>query len=157
PDRSAWHLEQADAAERNARWPAAIFHLGRALSSRPDQPDLHARRGVCYAGLGLWSEAEHDFRRTLELNPNDLMTAFEEAAVLLLVGRNEEFARLRADLLERSTTLKDPGAGYLVARPCALAAVPDDERARVIELAEWAVAAERLPWYLHGLGMAYLR
>src|SRR5712675_1826312 len=63
----------------------------RAIELDPLLPDAHATLGLVHASDLQWQNAEADFRRALELNPNSARTRADFAKfVLLPEGRTEE-------------------------------------------------------------------
>lgn len=50
----------------------AAEHFAAALERYPDRPDLHARIGKAFTRMGSYDEADHCFRRALELDASHL-------------------------------------------------------------------------------------
>jgi WD40 repeat protein/tetratricopeptide (TPR) repeat protein/tRNA A-37 threonylcarbamoyl transferase component Bud32 len=84
---AAWHEKQAVAAERQARWFAARFHLDRLIADRPEDASLRTRRARALSALGLWVEAESDFSKAIALGAG-------EAEPSLFTQRGDLRARL---------------------------------------------------------------
>jgi len=51
--------------------PQVIRLAQKALELDPDLPEAHVLLGETYMSLWRWSEAETEFRRAFDLNPND--------------------------------------------------------------------------------------
>ena len=64
-----WHQEQAAEAEKKHEWFAAAFHLGRLVSTRPWDADLHARRAYALTCLGKTEPAAFHYGQAILLNP----------------------------------------------------------------------------------------
>jgi eukaryotic-like serine/threonine-protein kinase len=60
----------------------------KALELDSSLPEAHTARAVALAREGTWSESEQEFRRAIELNPNDA-TAHYFYAFLFLVPQNQ--------------------------------------------------------------------
>ncbi len=70
-----------------AREDRALVELGG------EGPGRAALAGVALAGLGRWEEALSSFRKALEEDPEDLISAYGLACALALQGRRDEAAR----------------------------------------------------------------
>ncbi len=70
-----------------AREDRALVELGG------EGPGRAALAGVALAGLGRWEEAQTSFRKALEEDPEDLVSAYGLACALALQGRRDEAAR----------------------------------------------------------------
>lgn len=82
---AGWHLSSEEAIKRSRA--AAI----RALEIDPDLASAHAAYAwTLYTYEHDWSRAEHEFRRALELAPNDEKTHADIAHMLTFLGRHTE-------------------------------------------------------------------
>lgn len=90
---------QGKYAEVKQVYPEAVVHYKRAISRSPNQPELH----YCYAHVlyasGDFQQALQEYRRTLEMNPNDYRASWE-AARIVLPDNPEEAFRLANRALE---------------------------------------------------------
>ena len=70
--------------------PKAISYAREALALDPALPDAHVLLAFAYQGQFDWNDAEREFKRALELSPNDAWTYVGYARWLLCQGRLEE-------------------------------------------------------------------
>jgi TolB-like protein/Tfp pilus assembly protein PilF len=70
--------------------PKLISAARKALELDPTLPEPHLLLGAAYQGQWEWSNAEREFKRALELSPNDAWTHAAYAGWLLCQGRTEE-------------------------------------------------------------------
>jgi tetratricopeptide (TPR) repeat protein len=69
--RRAYEVD-ADLYMREKRYPEAVNAYTHALQVVPDDPDLLYGRGLAYAEMGKIDSAVGDFRRLLQIKPNDV-------------------------------------------------------------------------------------
>ncbi|MCU0816999.1 MAG: tetratricopeptide repeat protein [Cypionkella sp.] len=114
PDLGAVHTTMGDALRRAERFEEAAAAYTRAIDliAAPEQRHwgLFYARAVAFERAKLWEQAEPDFRRALELNP-------DQAQVLNYLGysfvdRNENLDEALA-LIKRAVELQ-PDAGYII-------------------------------------------
>ncbi|HKI71554.1 MAG TPA: WD40 repeat domain-containing serine/threonine-protein kinase, partial [Verrucomicrobiae bacterium] len=68
----AWHEREASAAESNADWSAALFHLDRLLARQPGDSTLGARRAEAQHFLNAGDKQTFNQRRLLQrIGPRD--------------------------------------------------------------------------------------
>jgi len=100
--RGAEHFEEAIRAYDRA--------LERYQEADPTQWFVHYARGICAERIGRWDEAEADFRRALELNP-------DHPQVLNYLGYSMVEANENLDealgMIERAAE-KRPESGYII-------------------------------------------
>lgn len=156
-ENAAANIEQADVASR------------KALEIEPDLPEAHAARGFALAQLKKFPEAEQEFRRAMELDPNQFearyfyaRTCFQRGEMTRALELFEEASRVRENhealyfaaqtlsALERSAEAQ---AAYRRALPVIarhLELNPDDARACTMA----AVCCSRLGERTRGLEWA---
>jgi tetratricopeptide (TPR) repeat protein len=76
PHNPAPYIQAADEAMKASQWDVAAANLDAACGLLPQREDLHLKLGRCYfnmvrAGMDRWHEADGEFNRAAELNPND--------------------------------------------------------------------------------------
>ena len=108
------HVALGDLLRGEERFPEAVRAYDAALALRPrddarDWP-IYYFRGVANERRGSWTEAERDFKKSLELNP-------DEPSVMNYLGytwidRGENFKEA-LDILERAVDIA-PNRGYIV-------------------------------------------
>src|SRR5262249_21097233 len=135
-------LAQLPEAERR-QWQRLWADVAAALAADPlDQGRAHAARRE-------WAEAAADYVQALKLSPTDDGEIwFEYAAVLLLAGDREGYARACAHMVEKCGQAANLRA-YHVARACTLAphAVADAAAPGRLAEAEWTESAQQF-WAL---------
>jgi TolB-like protein/DNA-binding winged helix-turn-helix (wHTH) protein/Flp pilus assembly protein TadD len=70
--------------------PKVISTAQKALELDPELAEAHARLADIYQQLFRWSDAEAEYKRALELNPNDAATHLGFGLWLACQGRTEE-------------------------------------------------------------------
>jgi tetratricopeptide (TPR) repeat protein len=68
----------------------AIIYLTKALSKGEDE-DYYNRRGEAYMEVKKYELAEKDFKRSLEIDPNNIDTYLFYAGMLKELGRKKEY------------------------------------------------------------------
>jgi WD40 repeat protein len=137
----AWHRESADECFAAGQWPAAEFHLGRALAARPDDWPLCGRRGFARAAQGRWAEAAADYDQVLDHGAGDRRTWYRRALLALALDDRDGYRRLCDRAVKRFGEATDPDFAVIVPWVCKLAAGAVDDYAVPVRCAERAVAA----------------
>ena len=75
----------------------------KALELDDSLPEAHTARAGALTQLWKWTEAEHEFKRALELNPNSAQTHYFYAYTLLLPENRIDEAASRSAPLFLST------------------------------------------------------
>jgi WD40 repeat protein len=144
---------------------AAVQQLGRlAFTGMAEGMADYNRRaggqeGRYHCGLAQWKEAAADFAAASRADPGaTLAYQCEQAGALLLAGDSDGYHQACAAALARFTPTPNPWAAQWVARMATLGPDPALDRAKVVRLAEQAVAAHPQvgPW-LQTLGAAHYR
>ncbi|MEQ8291501.1 MAG: tetratricopeptide repeat protein [Roseovarius sp.] len=114
PELPAVHVSAGDLYRQLERFGAAASAYERALDRYSEDAEeqwfVHYARAICYERLGEWEKAESDFRRALELNP-------EQPQVLNYLGYSLVEKQIKLDealdMIERAVA-KQPNSGYIV-------------------------------------------
>jgi len=102
--RSLLLLHSAGALPREDALSQAMPHIERALQLAPDEPEVLLVLASLQQLQGDYAAAERSFRRSLELNPNDVVTLGNYDVLLWEIGGREAE---ELPLLERAVAL-DP-------------------------------------------------
>jgi WD40 repeat protein/Flp pilus assembly protein TadD len=140
-DEAAWEAEAARACERVFQWDAALFHFERLIAREPGRPDLHDRKGNASAELGRWAEAAAAFEKATALGTHRPQPWYQHALLRLHLADRNAYRRVCVDMLDHFGSSKDVAAAQLTAWTCSLANAPEDESARLVAIAERALAA----------------
>ncbi|WP_142635404.1 tetratricopeptide repeat protein [Ruegeria faecimaris] len=114
PDLPSVHVALADLQRREESYAAAVETYSTAIELIDADGGgnwfLHYARGISYERLKQWDNAEADFRRALELNP-------DQPQVLNYLGYSLVERRENLDealgMIERAVAAR-PGSGYIV-------------------------------------------
>jgi WD40 repeat protein/tetratricopeptide (TPR) repeat protein len=124
-----WQDEAAYGRQTERHVQAVVWHLGRLLTERPDEPSLHLQRARALAELGRWAEARADFAVAAQAGP-DNQEAWQGLALTDLAdGQVDAYRTTCAELLRRCGRPRDllqAGVPFSAGPPNALAglAVP---------------------------------
>jgi Flp pilus assembly protein TadD len=69
PSSAQISRELAIEAIQNGEYDEAIRELKKAISTKPDYPDLHNYLGIAYGNNGMIDDAVHEFEIALKINP----------------------------------------------------------------------------------------
>ncbi len=151
-----WHDREAQGCERNGRWAAAAFHLGRLIDGRPGDARPYSRRAWAWAQLGEWEKAASASARAvaLGLDATDLDgEGWRPAWLRYHFAGEREYARLCRSMLDRHRMATDPARLFQASRFCSLSPGGGDPAA-CVRLAARAVAvspASAIYWENLGL------
>ncbi|UWR07480.1 tetratricopeptide repeat protein [Ruegeria sp. B32] len=114
PNLPSIHVALADLQRRQENYAAAVTSYDRAIELTETGSGgnwfLHYARGICHERLKAWDKAEADFRRALELNP-------DQPQVLNYLGyslvERQEKLEEALDMIERAVAIQ-PDSGYIV-------------------------------------------
>jgi cytochrome c-type biogenesis protein CcmH/NrfG len=93
----------------NGEFEASIRALDQAIQVRPDAV-LFASRAGSHAALDEWDKAIEDFRRAIELSPNNMTFHFCLAHALAQNGQSDEAQEVRATAIRLSPRWADSAA-----------------------------------------------
>ncbi len=154
----AWHRSTAAASERDRQWFAAAFHLERLIAAQPGDGGLRARHITALAEQGVWDQAEAACARAAGRGDAAGTILFFQALLRLRAGDRAGYRALCQKALEASAQTAGASLANGVAWTCALASDAGVDPARVVALAERAVAGNpRRHMELNTLGTALYR
>ncbi|MEL6952956.1 MAG: tetratricopeptide repeat protein [Pseudomonadota bacterium] len=114
PTNATVHASLGDLQRRLENWDAAIDAYTQALSlvdtEQPRYWFIFYTRGIAHERAGLWDQAEPDFRRALDLNPEQPQVLNYLGYSLVEQRRNFDEA---LDMIERAVAAQ-PQSGYIV-------------------------------------------
>lgn len=114
PNLPSVHVALADLQRRQENYAAAVTSYDRAIELNETGSGgnwfLHYARGICHERLKAWDKAEADFRRALELNPDQPQVL--NYLGYSLVERQEKLDEA-LDMIERAVAIQ-PDSGYIV-------------------------------------------
>jgi len=86
---AAWFYRGVTAAQQGDD-RAAIKHLNKAISLKPNSPDAHNNLGLSLKTLGRFNEAAKRYRKALALDPNHVETLNNLGQLLIQQGKSAE-------------------------------------------------------------------
>jgi hypothetical protein len=89
PRSARKELDAANKQREKSNCAGAIVHLRKALEIFDRYAEAHTEMGRCHADMGEWKDAEHEFKRSLELHPSMIAT-LNLADVYLSEDRGED-------------------------------------------------------------------
>ncbi|EKX57709.1 tetratricopeptide repeat protein [Cereibacter sphaeroides] len=114
PELMQVHLALGDALRREERYADAVKAYDAAIARVPAPERQHwplfYSRGICHERLSHWKEAEADFRRALELNPDEPQVLNYLGYSFVDRGQNLEEA---LSMIERAVAAR-PESGYII-------------------------------------------
>ncbi len=114
PDLPGVHVALADLRRQEEEYKSAIASYDRAIELTEGNSGgnwfLHYARGISHERLKQWDQAEADFRRALELNPDQPQVL--NYLGYSLVERREKLDEA-LDMIERAVAAR-PDSGYIV-------------------------------------------
>jgi tetratricopeptide (TPR) repeat protein len=114
PDLGSVHLALADTLRQEERWLDAAAAYGAALdlieTPEPRHWAIFYSRGIAYERAKEWDRAEPDFRKALDLNPDQPQVLNYLGYSLLELNRNLEEA---LGMIERAVAQR-PEDGYII-------------------------------------------
>ncbi len=137
-----WHEGAAAASEAGGRWFAAAFHLSHLLAAQPEGAELYVRRGRAFAELGRWDRAGADHTQAIALGATGARVWHAQALLRLRDGDLVGYRMACKNALEGFGAAPSAADANRVAWTCALAPGAGVDPARVVAVAEQAVAAE---------------
>jgi tetratricopeptide (TPR) repeat protein len=90
PSSAQISRELAIEAIQNGEYDEAIRELKKAISIKPDYPDLHNYLGIAYGNNGMIDDAVHEFEVALKINPYYIKARLNLALLYYENSRYEE-------------------------------------------------------------------
>jgi Flp pilus assembly protein TadD len=90
PSSAQISRELAIEAIHNGEYDEAIRELKKAISLKPDYPDLHNYLGIAYGNNGMIDDAVHEFEIALKINPYYIKARLNLALLYYENSRYEE-------------------------------------------------------------------
>lgn len=113
PESVEAHMALGDLLRRSERWAeaASAYTIGIDLLAERGRENWAAfyQRGICHERAGLWERAEADFKKALELRPDQPLVLNYLGYSWVEMGRNLDEAR---EMIERAVELR-PSDGYI--------------------------------------------
>jgi tetratricopeptide (TPR) repeat protein len=156
PQRPDMALKLAQSLNNLARFPEALAVLDDALSRSPDEPLLTFQRGVLRNRSGDAEGAVGDFRRVLELDPEQNRARYALARALAAAGRPEEGQAVMAEFAAQEEEERQRKTAQLVAG-LARAGGDDDPVQNRLRLEELVLSNPKNPEAHRLLAAAYAR
>jgi tetratricopeptide (TPR) repeat protein len=156
PDDPTLRARRSVACGQLGRWEVVVEDCTRLVKGGAADGPVLTRRGRALTNLGRWQEAAADLTRAFE-EFDQAWAGAELARLRLRDGDRAGHRQVCARLLERFGGTEEPAVADGLAWVCVLApdAVPDP--ARLVALAERALAREKKWAYLETVGAALYR
>ena len=90
PSSAQISRELAVEAIQNGEYDEAVRELKKAISIKPDYPDLHNYLGIAYGNNGMIDDAVHEFEIALKINPYYIKARLNLALLYYENSRYEE-------------------------------------------------------------------
>jgi WD40 repeat protein/tetratricopeptide (TPR) repeat protein len=140
------------------RWGDAVNAYRRAIETGQPNATVYRQLAQAHAELGQWELAKMALEKASGQFPNDPSPQVYLARVRAKLGDEAGYRKLRVDLLSRFSQTPNAQAANNIAWAFVLQPEPGVSLARVVALAERAVALNPThPAYLNTLGGAYYR
>jgi eukaryotic-like serine/threonine-protein kinase len=131
------------------------------IANRPDDAELRIERGRSHARRSEWQAALDDYRKAIELDPENHTTWYHATPLFLQVGDLAGYRRHCRALIDRYEKTDAAEIAERTAKACSLAPNPSIDAARSLALAARSVALganlPALPWFRLAHGMAEYR
>jgi serine/threonine-protein kinase len=142
PNHADWQLCLAFGYFELNRHDDAISVFRRAISLEPQSWFAHQKLHESLQKLGRLDELQLVWRKSLDLNPPDQLTWDGYAELCLYLARENEYRRVRTELLNRFGDLSDPRVAERTGRACLLLPLSADELRQASVLIDRALAAD---------------
>jgi serine/threonine-protein kinase len=150
PDYAWAHHNLANVLRGKGQLAEAYDHCQQAIRLDPKNAEVRA----CLTGVmlrqGRGQEALDAWRKALDANPAQHEAWFGYAELYLFLGQQDQYRRVRRDLLDRFGATKSQYIAEPVGRACLLLPGTDEETRRAAALIDRAVAARgSTPEWIH--------
>src|SRR5260370_33579044 len=116
-------LAKGNASYEHEKYPEALIYYGRAIQLDPRNPEAHFKLAQTRLKLKSWSGAFAEFKRTVELQPDNWQAQLDLGRLQLAGGQKQE-AKDRAQLILKSNPSTADAQLLLSAAPPALPTSP---------------------------------
>jgi serine/threonine protein kinase/Flp pilus assembly protein TadD len=123
-----------------ADYRRAITMATQSIEREAAPWDVWLNRGTVYAELGQWDKAGADFAKTIQLEPDQIVTHYWLALVRVGAGDLAGYRKACAPILQRFRKMAKQPAANLAAWGCALAPEAVADYPRLVRWAERVVA-----------------
>jgi tetratricopeptide (TPR) repeat protein len=139
---------------------AAALEFARAIDPDSQDRNLLVERGNFYRRIHDWPRAIADYKRAIELKPDEHYLWFSTLPLMAWSG-DESYATLREAMLKRFGETPDPSTAERTAKVCALGSVPPDVARSILTLTERAIPGEAMlgfrSWFRAAHALSYYR
>ena len=146
PDYAWAHNNLGNAFQAKGQLHEAYKCYQQAI--RLDPKSIGVLTGLRLAGmrLGRGEEVRLQWKNTLDADPpeHDLWDGYAELSLFL--GYEDEYRRVRRQLLDRFAESTDPQIAERTGRACLLLPASDDELRKAVNLIDLALAADKSKW-----------
>jgi serine/threonine-protein kinase len=163
PNHPDWYTVLGIAYAEQNRHEDALPVFRRAISIDPKRWVAHQRLRESLQKLGRWEESRLAWRQLLDADPPDQEAWDGYAELTLYLGDEDEYRRVRTELLKRFGEVTDPRVAERTGRACLLLPLSDDELRQSTRLIDRALASQRekpdwlLPYFRFAKALAEYR
>lgn len=143
------------ALDANGDYDRAIEAYTRALADNDGDRDLHISRGDLYQLRRDWKRAVADFRKAIDLKPDEHLRWLVAAPLYVLAGDEEGYKQHRKAMFERFPNPSEAYVAERIAKAASFRPGTEAETKLAVQLARRAVSAGTHPQYQHWFRMAY--
>jgi tetratricopeptide (TPR) repeat protein len=150
PNHPDWHVAVGIGYAEQNRHEDAVRAFRRALSIDPKWSTAHPKLRDSLQKLNRWEESRLAWREIIDLDPPDQAAWDGYAELCLFLGHEDEYRRIRTQLLKRFGNVTDPQVAERTGRACLFLPSSDDELRQASMLIDRALAAnlEKKAWLL---------
>jgi len=163
PNHSDWYAVLGIAYAEQNRHEDALTVFRRAISIDPKRWVAREKLRESLQKLGRWEESRLAWRQLLDADPPDQEAWDGYAELCLYLGHEDEYRRVRTELLKRFGDVNDPRVAERTGRACLLMPLSDDEQRQATRLINRALASQQekpdwlLPYFRFAKALAEYR